>query len=265
MLILSSLSSFGFEETKFMHTESLAPRQGSVVTVPGGPAGRPSVEFNNEKSGVDKQAPANNVHADMEAGSNEDISDRRLSVIHINPNIPRKSYWQKLAMTTTSPGKWSEFLRHSWQPFVILVTIPGVSFCCLTYAILLAWQTVMTTAISEWMLEPPYNFDSAQIGLMSLAPFIGTTLGSIVVGPISDWLALRLSKRNDGIYEPEMRFWVYVPFIPFTLAGAWWFGYSLNNGWSWVQVAVSYGISNFGAAPIQAVALTYMLDAYNGE
>lgn len=29
-----------------------------------------------------------------------------------------------------------------------------------------------------------------------------------MVGPVSDWLVLHLAKRNDGIYEPEMRFWV---------------------------------------------------------
>lgn len=78
-------------------------------------------------------------------------------------------------------------------------------------------------------------------------------------------MVLRLAKRNRGIYEPEMRFWVFLPFIPFQLAGAWWFGYALYNGWSWSQVAVSYGVANFGSAPLQSLALTYMLDAYNGE
>ncbi|KAK3111423.1 hypothetical protein LTR53_013358 [Teratosphaeriaceae sp. CCFEE 6253] len=120
----------------------------------------------------------------------------------------------------------------------------------------------MTTALSTYMLDPPYNFTASQIGLMSLAPFIGTTIGTIIVGPISDYIALRLAKRNGGIYEPEMRFWVFVPFIPFQLAGAWWFGYALAGGASWVQVAIAYGICNFGSAPLQTLALTYMLDAY---
>lgn len=78
-------------------------------------------------------------------------------------------------------------------------------------------------------------------------------------------MVLRMAKRNDGIYEPEMRFWAFMPFIPFQLAGAWWFGYALANGWSWPQVAVSYGICNFGSAPLQSLALTYMLDSYNGK
>jgi MFS family permease len=74
------------------------------------------------------------------------------------------------------------------------------------------------------MILPPYNFNSTQIGLMNLAPFIGNTLGSLICGPLSDWTILRLAKRNNGIYEPEMRLWVFVPFIPFQVAGAFWFG-----------------------------------------
>lgn len=86
-----------------------------------------------------------------------------------------------------------------------------------------------------------------------------------MIGPLSDWVVLYLSKRNNGIYEPEMRFWTFLPFIPFQLAGAWWFGYSLAEGKPWVQVAVAFGVCNFGSAPLQSLALTYMLDAYGGE
>jgi len=248
---------FGFEETKFTHVETLEARQGSVVSVPG---------FTLKQTPVDDKdkevLPGKEADMDVEAGSSESLA-RKLSVIHVDPSIPRKTYWQTLVLTTTSPGKWSDFLRHSWQPFMLLGSIPGVLFCSLVYAILLAWMTVMTAALSEYMLDPPYNFTASDIGLMSLAPFIGTTIGSIICGPISDRVVLQLAKRNNGIYEPEMRFWVFLPFIPFQLAGAWWFGYALSNGRPWSQVAVSYLISNIGSAPIQSLALTYMLDAYN--
>lgn len=43
------------------------------------------------------------------------------------------------------------------------------------------------------------------------------------------------------------------------------FGYALNNGWSWAQIAVAFGVCSFGSAPLQSLALTYMLDAYNGK
>ncbi|QIW99033.1 hypothetical protein AMS68_004551 [Peltaster fructicola] len=238
---------FGFEETKFAHRESLAARQGSVVQ--------------DSKSGLPEKITSVPDNADTEIGSAD--SSENTYEIRINPELKRKPYWKRLSLFSTSPGKWTHFIRHSWQPFMILATIPGVLFCALVYAIVLAWQTVMTATLSTLMLEDPWNFDAAQIGLMSLAPFIGSTLGSLLCGPLSDWLVLRLAKRNNGIYEPEMRFWVFLPFVPFQLAGAWWFGYALQNGWDWPQIAVALGVSYFGSAPLQTMSLTYMLDAYN--
>lgn len=249
---------FGFEETKFMDFQVLQGHRGSVVST----AEHIMTEGMKEK---ETSTPALPRSADVETGVDDETAVARgLSVIHISPDIPRKTYLQKLSLLTTTKGPWSHFLRHSWQPFMILASIPGVLFCSLCYAVLLAWSTVMTTALSTYMLDPPYNFSASQIGLMSLAPFIGTTLGSIVAGPASDYVVLQLSKRNNGIYEPEMRFWVFLPFIPFQLAGAWWFAYALADGKSWAQVAVAYGVSQFGSAPLQSLALTYMLDAYNG-
>lgn len=156
---------FGFEETKFAHNETIEGRQGSVVSA----NDQAPYESKDEKRGSTTPLPA--VIAD---NTEEAARAHKLSVIHVNTAIPRKTYWQRLNLLTTSPGPWSQFLRHSWQPFLILGSIPGVLFCSLTYAILLAWSTVMTTALSEYMLDPPYNFSADQIGLMSLAPFVST-------------------------------------------------------------------------------------------
>ena len=73
---------------------------------------------------------------------------------------------------------------------------------------MLAWSTVMTVNLSSAMLDPPWNFTAAQIGLMSLPPFIGTTIGSLMCGPLSDWLILYLARKIGGVFEPEMRLWV---------------------------------------------------------
>lgn len=252
---------FGFEETKFAVTPGFQSRPSSIV------AGlENSMGSKDEKQMSAAPATPAPIGTDIESGASYDEETaRNLSVVRLDPNIPRKSYWQKLSLLKTTPGPWSHFLRHSYQPFMILVSIPGVAFSSLTYAILLAFSTVMTTAISTYMLEPPYEFSASQIGLMSLAPFIGSTIGSIIVGPLSDYVVLFLSRRNNGIYEPEMRFWCYLPFIPFQCGGAWYFANALADGRHWSHVAVAYGICNFGSAPLQSLALTYMLDAYNGK
>jgi MFS family permease len=247
---------FGFEETKFQIPSVIEGRSGST------PELAQDVEKKDEKAAL---ATPVTPTSDLEAANSTDgDAARNLSIVHVNPNMQRKTYWQKLSLFKTTPGPWSHFLRHSYQPFMILVSIPGVAFSSLAYGILLAYSTVMTTALSTYMLDPPYEFSASQIGLMSLAPFIGQTLGSVVVGPLSDYVVVRLAKRNNGIYEPEFRFYCFLPFVPFQCAGAWYFAYALADGRHWAHVAVAYGICNFGSAPLMSIALTYMLDAYNG-
>ncbi|KAG6364392.1 hypothetical protein INS49_005993 [Diaporthe citri] len=244
---------FGFEESKFDWTAAVIH----------GVA--PSPDVASTKSDAEGQADKKQPASDPEKAAPSDLSpgEEPLTSVQIDPSIPRKTYWQRLSLATTTQGPFMLFARHAYQPFQILFTVPGVAYMSLVYAVLLAWSTVMSAASSTYMILPPYDFNSTQIGLMNLAPFIGNTLGSLICGPLSDWTILRLAKRNNGIYEPEMRLWVFVPFIPFQVAGAFWFGYALQGGQSWVAVAFAFGICNFGSAPISSIALTYMTDAYN--
>jgi len=112
------------------------------------------------------------------------------------------------------------------------------------------------------MYDPPWNFTSSQIGLMSIPPFLGTTVGSLVLGPVSDWSILYLARRNKGIYEPEMRLWAMVPFILIAPFGALLFGIGLDRGMSWPGLAMGSAICQFGTAPISIIALTYITDSY---
>jgi hypothetical protein len=84
----------------------------------------------------------------------------------------------------------------------------------------------------------------------------------LIVGPVSDWSILFLTKRNKGIYEPEMMLWVIAAFIQFVPAGLFIFGFGLANGAAWPVLAVGYGIMSFGCAPASAVTLTYLTDSY---
>ncbi|KAK5129231.1 hypothetical protein LTR08_003734 [Meristemomyces frigidus] len=215
-----------------------------------------------DKPGQPDEIVVSSRTSDSELGSEAQDDIRRLSVIHVDPSIPRKTYRQRLSIMTPSEGSFGTFFRHTYQPFMILFTIPAVGYMSMVYGVMLAWSTVMTVTLSSWMLGPPWNFSAAQIGLMSLPPFIGTTIGSLICGPLSDWFILYVARRNHGIFEPEMRLWVMVPFVLFLPLGAFVFGYGLNNGWSWPVIAIAYAISNFGSAPISSIALTYITDSY---
>lgn len=185
--------------------------------------------------------------------------------ITINPNIPMKTYWQRLALTntTTSSGSASHsFLQHVYQPLVILTTIPAITWTALVYGILVALGDVMSTTMSSYLPAPPYNFSPYQVGLMSIPRMIGVTIGALIVGPLSDWWVVFLSRRRNGIFEPEMRLWCMIPFLPFVIAGALLFAIGLSDHQSWPVIAVGLALYNIGVTPIDAVTITYLTDSY---
>ncbi|KAE8375276.1 major facilitator superfamily domain-containing protein [Aspergillus bertholletiae] len=243
---------FLYEESKYAPTlEGVAP----ALT----PA-----ETNPTPKGEDKKAPSDpEIAAEVAQKDYETPMSQATQATHwIDPSIPAKPYWRKLALWSVSPGSFASMARHSFEPFILLFTIPGIFFMSVAYGAMTAAVTVPVTTLSSVMTQPPYNFDAAQIGLMGLPSFIGTSLAVIISGPLSDWLALHLAKRNGGVFEPEMRLWVSIAFLPFVPAGLFMFGIGLNNGASWPVVAVGLGIAAFGTTPPNSVALTYLTDAY---
>lgn len=61
---------------------------------------------------------------------------------------------------------------------------------------------MLAVTISVIFSSPPYNFISSSVGLTYISPVIGAFLGTLIAGPITDWSAKILSRRNHGIYEP---------------------------------------------------------------
>ncbi|GAM34924.1 hypothetical protein TCE0_015r02826 [Talaromyces pinophilus] len=216
-------------------------------------------EFNMKQTSADHGAATGFASIDM---ADEAIG---ITPITINPNIPMKTYWQRLALTKTtasSGGAGHSFLQHVYQPLVILTTIPAIAWTALVYGILVALGDVMSTTMSSYLPDPPYNFSPYQVGLMSIPRMIGVTIGAVIVGPLSDWWVVFLSRRRNGIFEPEMRLWCMIPFLPFVVAGALLFAIGLSDHRSWPVIAVGLVLYNIGVTPINTVTITYLTDSY---
>lgn len=143
---------------------------------------------------------------------------------HIDHTIPLKTRLQRLALITKTEG-W--VLKDFYNPFIILFTFPAITYTALTYGSLLAWFAVTTSVQATYLFGPPYNFSAAGVGLMNIAPFIGTIPAMWVGGHLNDKSIIWLARRNGGIYEPEMRLWMSIPMAFLTPAGILMFGLGL--------------------------------------
>lgn len=115
---------------------------------------------------------------------------------------------KRLALITRSDGP---IKHHFLAPFIILFNFPAVAYTSLTFGTLLSCLAVMVTIASTQMIYPPYNFEPSEIGLMNISPFVGQLVSGLFLAPLSDKLIVRMARRNEGIYEPEMRLWLALP------------------------------------------------------
>ncbi|KAL6362259.1 hypothetical protein LRP88_04337 [Fusarium phalaenopsidis] len=242
---------FCYEDTKFCPESSASPTQAESTGAPRHET--ESIPSNPATEGRENTRPVS------EQGSPHD-----LYAVRINHDIPPKTYWQRLAITTpsSSGGGIMSFFGHMYQPLVLLGTVPAIAYTALAYGILIALQDVMSTSFSLYMTRPPYDFAPNQIGLMNLSKLVGSTIGSLIVGPVSDALIIWLARRNNGIYEPESRLWSLIPFIPFIPAGALMVGFGLQNGLPWPVIAVGLAFYKLGIAPVNSITITYLTDSY---
>lgn len=216
----------------------------------------------DDEQPIDKKSPNMPKADETEEVEDVRVQPTALTAPRIDTSIPKKTYWQKLAFWSNSTMSASQMTRQIYQPLVILISFPAICFMCFEYGMLTACTTVPVTTLSSVMTLPPYNFNPQQIGLMGIPQFVGTTLGTLVSGPLSDKIVLFLAKRRGGVYDPEMRLWLALAFTPFVPAGLFMFGIGLNNGAHWLLPAFGLGVSSFGIVPASSSALTYLTDAY---
>lgn len=149
------------------------------------------------------------------------------SVRKLNPSIPVKTYWQRLPLVSVTEGSFMSLLRHGYQPLIIMCAFPAVAFTALQYGGMLAWFSVVVTSQANFFSSPPYNFTTSQIGLLGFAGFIGGALAAVWSGWLSDWSIQKLAKRNNGVFEPEMRLYLTIGPIICLPAGLFIYGYSV--------------------------------------
>lgn len=191
--------------------------------------------------------------------------------VHTRP----KSYRQRLSLVTKTN---EPILAHFYQPLTTLFTFPPVAYCAITYGFTLCWFAIMTSLVATEMVQPPWNFGPEGVGLFNLPPFIGTSLGFVFGGHLCDRWIIFLSRRNGGIYEPEMRLWFALPMAVICPVGILMFGLGLAyvsmsaisirrysnqiQGVHWILPAVGFGVYGFTFGSISATALSYLMDCH---
>ena len=231
-----------------------AYRRDAVVVVP-----EASRADDHEKPGAEV------VH--MTIGHEHDRSQRagetekHLSYSPSHPAAePRMSYLASLRVYT---GRYS--YAPIWKIYtrpVLLFFYPAVLWGFLIYGTTLTWMVVFSAVKGVIFTSPPYNFTVSQTGLISLSPFILTILGEIISGPLNDYICLKLTRRNHGIYEPEFRLVLITVTIILGTVGFFGFGASVHYQTHWSGPVLTFGLANMALAFASTCVFGYVIDSY---
>lgn len=121
---------------------------------------------------------------------------------------------------------------------------------------------VLNATSSSTLSAPPYNFLSSIVGLSYISGVIGVAVGFLATGPLSDFLVVFLSRRHDGIFEPEYRLWLFAAPMIFIPAGLLLWGLGSASHIHWIGLMFALGFLAFQNACGASISVTYLIDSY---
>ncbi|KAF5589020.1 major facilitator superfamily transporter [Fusarium subglutinans] len=117
-----------------------------------------------------------------------------------------------------------------------------VVFCGFMYGAVVCYFNALNGTASIILSAPPYSFKPSSVGLCYIANVVGVFLGSFFSGPGGDKLVLYLTRRNNGIREPEYRLWLYAVLLLLVPGGLLLWGVGAAHQVRCCQIPLSYCI-----------------------
>ncbi|GMK54030.1 hypothetical protein CspeluHIS016_0106160 [Cutaneotrichosporon spelunceum] len=110
---------------------------------------------------------------------------------------------------------------------------------------------------------PPWNFSPSAMGYSNFAFVVGGFIGLSTAGWLCDWVAERMTVRNNGVREAEFRLIALIPYIAVAIVGIVIGGLGLERGWNWpIILCVGYGATGIIVTSIPTIAIAYAVDSY---
>lgn len=153
-------------------------------------------------------------------------------------------------------------LRELWLPLYLHI-FPIVEFAAFAVSWSAAGFLVVNLSQLQVFAAPPYNFSPQTIGFFNISVLVGGLIGLFTCGPLSDWTAAYLTKKNNGVREPEMRLVAMVPYIIIMIIGSVVTAVGYDRHWPWqVIVIIGYSFLGIQVSALPSISSTYAVDSY---
>ncbi|EOD43384.1 MFS transporter [Neofusicoccum parvum] len=266
----TALLGLGCVLVAFLYPESKFPRP-HMDDLPSAKTASPAASTTDEKSGAaaieiaDGAAPtAGDGIAQVpthKSSSGDDLEATPTAQRDpwLGRGTPSKRQWMAFQ---PNANPWRSIFLDLWVPWK-LFAFPIVEFA----SFVVSWSCSSFLAINLTQAQnfaaPPYLWSSEVIGFTNFAVLVGAFIGLFTAGPLSDWVAAKLTARNGGIREPEMRLPAMIPYVIIMIIGNICVAVGYEHKWHWAPIVViGYACAGIQVAALPAIASTYAVDSY---
>lgn len=152
--------------------------------------------------------------------------------------------------------------RELWLPWYLHI-YPIVEFAAFVVSFSAAGFLLANLTQQQALSPAPWDFSSQSVGFTNFAILVGALAGLLTSGPLSDWVADYLTKRNNGVRKPEMRLVTMVPYVLIMILGSVVTAVGYDRQWKWeVIVVVGYTCLGIQVTSLPSIASTYAIDSY---
>ncbi|KAJ5107333.1 hypothetical protein N7456_004008 [Penicillium angulare] len=182
---------------------------------------------------------------------------KRLRVELGRPEL--RSCYEKAAGENSS--KLGTFVFRMTTPMRLLFRSAIVAIIATYIAIVYGCLYLLFTTVTD-VFQNTYHWGIGISGLSYLGMGTGFVIGQILFGLVSDKVIVRLTKRNNGVFEPEMRLPLCIGYAAFIPISFFWYGWSVNAPTHWIVPIIGLFPFGFGMVGIFATLQTYVIDSY---
>jgi MFS family permease len=149
-----------------------------------------------------------------------------------------------------------------WIPWK-LFAFPIVEFASFVVSWSCSSFLTLNLTQSQAFAAPPYNLSSQTIGFFNFAILVGALMGLATAGPLSDWISMRATIKNNGIREPEMRLPAMIPYVIIMYLGNIIVCVGYERHWPWQAIVIiGFTCAGIQVAALPAIVSTYAVDSY---
>jgi multidrug resistance protein len=147
------------------------------------------------------------------------------------------------------------------RPILLLVKSPIVLLLALYMAVVYGLLYLFFTTIPS-VFENQYGFSTGLSGLAYLGIGLGFIAGLVLYGMTNDRVVLKLTQRNGGKYEPEMRLPAMIIFSCFLPISFFWYGWTVDKDVHWIVPIIGMMPFGLGMMGVYLPISTYIIDSY---